>query len=148
MMRAPSLEESQAYIYSLDLTMIVNKMRLHQGWLKKEAETLAKVYKNYLLLNRKYLDQYGQLPPSEELDEFWHNHILDTEKYRQDCNKIFGKYFDHYPYFGIDEKSTMKDLSQAFERMQQLYKNEFGEDFPKVTHRFSKIIRLLRKKSL
>lgn len=143
----PTLEESKAYIYSIDFSMIINKMVKHLGWSEKEGRALCAVYRNFLFLNRKYLNQYGQLPPSEELDEFWHNHILDTSKYRQDCEKIFGNYFDHYPYFGIDEKSNLDDLQNSFEMMKNLYKEEFGEEFPKITNRFSKIIALVKRKA-
>jgi len=122
-----SLEEAKQYIYSIDFSMIVNKMIKHQGWQKNEAETVCALYRNFLFLNKKYQDQHGQLPPSEEVDEFWHNHILDTEKYRRDCQVIFGRYIDHYPYFGIDSKSTLKDLDEAFKSTQQLHKQEFGD---------------------
>lgn len=67
------------------------------------------------------------MPPSEEVDEFWHNHILDTQKYHQDCDMIFGKYLHHYPYFGIDDKSNELDLQKAFDHMQELHKKEFGD---------------------
>jgi hypothetical protein len=66
------------------------------------------------------------LPPSKDVDEFWHNHILDTKKYREDCQAIFGFYLDHYPYFGMDQESTKEDLNVAFEKMQRLHEQEFG----------------------
>src|SRR5438876_887189 len=86
------------YINTLDFSMIIKKMVREQSWTQKEAEEVVALYKNFLLLKKKY--QY-ELPPSEEIDEVWHNHILDTLKYEKDCKFIFGEYLHHYPYFGI-----------------------------------------------
>lgn len=121
----PSLSDAKHYIHSLDFSNVIDKMVKHQGWNRHHAEKLSDMYRNYLWLCRKYSDL--KLPPSDEIDEFWHNHILDTKRYRQDCRYIFGKYFDHYPYFGIDKNSTVSDLNTAFEQMQKLYRQEFGE---------------------
>ena len=143
-MEAIALEQARLYINSLDFSMIINKLVKHGGWNKKHAERLADVYKKFLFLNKKYGHLY-QLPPSEEIDEFWHNHILDTKKYRADCDKVFGEYRDHYPYFGIDGSSDFNDLENAFKNLQDLYLAEFGEELPKVTHRFSKIISAFKR---
>lgn len=120
------LEKARVYIYAMDFTMMINKMVNHGNWREKDALKTEKLYKNFLFLNRKYGD-FHSLPPSEDIDEFWHNHILDTERYHQDCQIIFGKYVHHYPYFGIDEHSTLDDLDNAFEKTQELHFKEFGE---------------------
>ena len=130
-LRATSLEEAKAYIDAIDFSMIINKIVKTKHWKEKEAAAICVYYKNFLYLNKQY-EKLGQLPPSEEIDEFWHNHILDTEKYIKDCDAIFGKYLHHYPYFGMDDKSNEQDLSNAFEHMQQLYKKEFGDQIYRV----------------
>lgn len=43
------------------------------------------------------------LVPSKTVDAIWHAHILDTRAYREDCQDVFGRFIDHYPYFGIYE---------------------------------------------
>src|SRR3990167_1455828 len=130
-LRATSLEEAKAYIDAIDFSMIINKIVKTKHWREKDTVAICAYYKNFLYLNKKY-ETLGQLPPSEEIDEFWHNHILDTEKYIKDCDAIFGKYLHHYPYFGMDGKSNEQDLSNAFEHMQQLYKKEFGDQIYRV----------------
>lgn len=132
----PSLKEAKEYIYSIDFSMIIKKM-ISQGWSKKTATALSVEYKHFLFLIKKYSNQTKLLPPSEEVDEFWHNHILDTIKYREDCQRIFGYYFDHYPYFGMDENSDEQDLQEAFNETKKLYLKEFGKEMPKITYRFS-----------
>ena len=133
-----TLEQAKSYIYSIDFSMIINKMVQHQGWKRKHAEKACEMYRNYLYLCKKYGDQY-QLPPSEEIDEFWHNHIIDTKKYRRDCDRIFGRYFDHYPYLGIDKTTTRNDLYQFFERTKALYCSEFNEEIQPIFSNFLKL---------
>ncbi len=41
-------------------------------------------------------------PWSDDLDLFWHEHILDTMKYAQDCKCIFGHFIQHDPH--IDKR--------------------------------------------
>jgi hypothetical protein len=136
----PSLEESQDYVYSMSLQPIINKMIKQDGWSKKEALEVSLLYRNFLYLNRKYGSKY-KLPPTAEIDEMWHNHILDTQKYRIDCVKIFGRYFDHYPYFGIDDNSNSNDIEQAFSNFQRIYLNEFGSPIKNI--RFKPVIRVV-----
>jgi hypothetical protein len=135
----PSLEAAKIHIYSIDFTKIIDKMVKHHGWRHQDALKASEQYRNFLFLNKKYADG-NSLPPSEDIDEFWHNHILDTKQYRKDCEDIFGRYYDHYPYFGIDETSNLYDLEQAFERFQHLYALEFGRPLTRVRGFSSKII--------
>ncbi len=101
-------------------------MAKRTGWTKKQVRAAGELYRHYLFLKRKYGNHY-KLPPSEDIDEFWHNHILDTHQYHHDCQRIFGRYLHHYPYFGIDEVSTREDALKAFEVTQQLHYQEFGD---------------------
>jgi hypothetical protein len=117
--------ELKEAVSAVDFSMIINKMVAHQGWNHDDANEVCRLYRNWLFLSIKYPDK--SLPPSEDVDEFWHNHILDTKKYRVDCDMLFGKYLDHYPYFGIDATSTMTDLGNAFADTQALHFAEFGE---------------------
>lgn len=59
------------------------------------------------------------------MDIFWHYHILDTAKYAEDCNEIFGYFLHHYPYFGMNGKQDALNLNNAFEETQILYKDHF-----------------------
>lgn len=145
-----TLEQAKKYIYHIDFSTIICKLVNHLGWRHKHALAVCNMYKNFLYLNKKY-GANCKLPPSEEIDEFWHQHILDTKKYREDCDRIFGCYFDHYPYFGIDQKTTFADLGAAFETMQRLYAKEFnGEGLFQVRNAYAQfygfIVKVLRRK--
>ncbi|GAA5189567.1 hypothetical protein [Ferrimonas gelatinilytica] len=82
-------------------------------------------YQRFLTL--KMLYPLAALVPSKQVDEIWHAHILDTRAYRDDCEKLFGRFVDHYPYFGIYGKDDQKALQDAFEHTVELYEREFGQ---------------------
>jgi hypothetical protein len=60
-------------------------------WTDKAFDEAVIYYKNFLWLLRKYHDKYEYIPPSIEIDEIWHHHILDTTKYHKDMDDIFGE---------------------------------------------------------
>ena len=142
---APTLDEAKAYIDAIDFSMVIDKIVSTKGWKKSDVEKICVLYRHFLFLNKKYMDACLSLPPSEEIDEFWHNHILDTHKYKADCDKIFGTYLHHYPYFGIDGKTDLTDLSNAFDKTQELYHKEFGDYICNVRHaRLKQIINFIK----
>jgi hypothetical protein len=129
--------EIKKLIDDLDLSMIANAMVAKLGWLPSEVKECCLLYKNYLYLKYKYPHEI--LAPSDDIDEFWHNHILDTKKYRADCEKIFGNYLDHCPY--LDMKA--KDSAEFFAKTQELHAKEFGCPISGV--RYTKFSRLIRR---
>jgi hypothetical protein len=60
------------------------------------------------------------------VDKFWHGHILDTLKYAEDCDVIFGRFLHHFPYFGMRGAEDAANLARAGEVTQRLYLQEFG----------------------
>lgn len=77
-------------------------------------------------LNLKLLYPGVSFVPSKLLDKVWHAHILDTRAYREDCMKVFGRFIDHYPYFGIYGKEDYANLVNAFEETIAMYEKHFG----------------------
>jgi len=35
--------------------------------------------------------------PSKEVDQMWHDHILDTRSYQEMCENVFGRFLHHKP---------------------------------------------------
>ena len=122
-----TFEAAKSYIDNLDFSMIIQTMVRDEGWEYECALAVSKLYRNFLYLALKYHDQYPELPPSLEIYEFWHNHILDTQQYTKDCHAIFGRYLHHYPYQVVDGKMSAADAHRAFEQLQTLHLQEFGE---------------------
>ena len=146
----PTLADAKSYIYSVDFSQVIDRLKLTEGWSDDAAITTCQLYRNFLYLNKKYSD-HGMLPPSEDIDEFWHAHLLDTKKYILDCQHIFGKYFHHYPYLVLDKQFTYHELQATFEMTQQLHEKEFGSliyesrsKWEKMKFQIKKIIQLLK----
>lgn len=135
--QVPTLQESVKYIDEMDLDLIKDKLvsgdrLLCRQWTLLEAEIAIQYYKNFLFLNKKYAQKYSVLPPLLEVDEVWHHHIMDTRRYEQDCQKIFGYYFHHYPYFGTRSAEDKANLEMAFDVVQKLHEIEFGKKMVSV----------------
>ena len=110
----------------LNLENIINRVMKVQLWSRKGAEQVSEYYKNFLFLKYKYRHAYD-LPPSVEIDEFWHMHIIHTKQYHQDCEKLFGEYLHHDPA-GENGSKTQDEFNDMFvNQTQRLYFQEFDE---------------------
>lgn len=138
-----SLAKSVEYINELDLSQITYKLSAHLGWSKKHAEEVARMYRNFLILKLKY-PEITIMPPSDDIDEFWHMHILDTKNYRGQCDKIFGQYLNHNPSIDWDGSATEEELEHGFNTFLELYKKEFGVEVRKVRGFFAKALTNLK----
>jgi hypothetical protein len=59
----------------------------------------------------------ADIVPCHLVDDIWHQHILDTIAYREDCDATFGRFLDHFPYFGMRRDDDAKALYDAYEDM-------------------------------
>lgn len=104
------------------------------GWNLQKVEEVETEYRQFLFLNYKYPDQ--AIVPSKEVDKFWHYHILDTRKYMEDSERIFGYFLHHFPYFGMRGEDDESNLKNAFVETNQLMRQEFGERKSSVEYAF------------
>ena len=94
--RSGKTESDQDTIAKLNLESVKRSLIEKLSWNKKMVERAEKEYREFLLLNRD-APKLGIVPWSDDLDTFWHQHILDTEKYAKDCDAIFGHFLHHNP---------------------------------------------------
>ncbi len=115
-----------AAIDELDFERIKAKLlHRHRGAMTSEGVAHAEAgYRKFLKLAAKYPDT--PVVPNEAVDEFWHMHILDTQRYAADCERIFGYILHHDPYMGIDGEEDEARLLKAAERSDTLFAREFG----------------------
>lgn len=110
---------------AIDLNSVRDAMIEKQGWPAERADTAQAEYVRFLtLLQLKpkfmlvpWLDSQGR----DDLDQFWHQHILDTAKYAADCDALFGRMIHHNPHLsrGSDEEK------EAVEKTRRLYARTF-----------------------
>ena len=128
------VEKIVAAIQALDLEPIKFKLmdkEEGQGWSREQVERMAVAYKGFLTLLAKHPE--ASIAPNKDIDKFWHGHILDTMKYAEDCEQVFGFFLHHFPYFGMRGQADAADLAQAGNEMARLYAQEFGEPMPEAT---------------
>ena len=96
------LQNIKKVINELDLEPIIERLVKIEGWSKKHALEATQQYKNFLYIKMKHLDEFtsSEFPPSTDIDEVWHAHILHTEDYMRFCHESVGRYLHHHPHHG------------------------------------------------
>lgn len=95
-----------------------------EGLTLEQATRAIEQYRRFLFLHHHY--PASLLVPSLEIDRVWHVHILDTAKYREDCEMLFGRFLDHYPYFGMSGVADRQALETAYSQTQLLFEQHFS----------------------
>jgi uncharacterized membrane protein YgcG len=113
---------AKRHITSLDLDSVRLKVIEHLGWSSEKTTQVELEYRRFLYALARKQPEYAISPPTPEVDEFWHQHILNTRRYREDCEKVFGHYMDHTPGLNSEEQS------KADARRRQVY-SEYDIDF-------------------
>ena len=121
----------QRILSELDLEPIIVKAidaEEGHGWSLGFASRIADEYRKFLVL---CVEHPGEpVVPSSFVDDFWHLHILDTQKYMEDCNRYLGYMLHHFPYFGMRGEEDARNLRRAWEKTLALYEAAFGKAAP------------------
>ncbi len=121
------LDRARKLFQSEPLTSTIKRLIYVDGWSKKDVPEAIKQYRNFLFLRKKYGHLYT-LPPSVEIDDVWHAHILHTREYIKFCQDAFGYFLHHDPHSEGDLALADKKFQRLFEEeTQKLYFKEFGE---------------------
>jgi hypothetical protein len=118
-------------IQALDLEPVKVRImdpKVGEGWSREYADSIERAYKTYLSMLAKNPDEAEDILLSKDVDEFWHTHILQTIKYHEDCEAVFGKYLHHQPHIGEIAPEDLEKRKQAAEKTRRLYEAEFGDD--------------------
>lgn len=112
-------------IEALDLSEIKRKLQSKKGlwWrFRNNVDKLELEYKQFLYL---IAINPGEVvvPWSQNMDDLWHEHILDTVKYSQDCQDIFGRYIHHNPHLGLGTSNQQ----YHYEKTKKIYKETFED---------------------
>lgn len=117
-----SKQNLDADISSLDLECISFKVVWDEKWSLREVDDVELQYRWFLQAIRARVNE--PLAPPKAVDVYWHHHILDTQKYVDDCNVLFGRYIHHFPYTGVfgekDEAAQMARSLRYLEFVQRL----------------------------
>jgi hypothetical protein len=95
-----------------------------KGYGPEHLDLLEQEYRRFLAMHLAHPD--AEIVPCKLVDEMWHQHILDTIAYRQDCDAIFGEFLDHFPYFGMRGDDDAQALADAYGDTLEIYEHDFG----------------------
>ena len=112
---------------SIDLIRWKMNNASDSGLNKEEVEIAIEEYRRFLIL--KMENPGVSLAPTNIMDRAWHMHILDTKRYAEDCEMMFGRFLHHRPsYNGYDSVDRTDSLTRSFVTMKSLYSVRFGHD--------------------
>lgn len=104
-----TLPTKRRRIVLLNLDPVREKAMSRHGWTQEKARALEDEYRDFLILLAE--NDRTISPWSDDLDLFWHEHILDTKRYAQDCNTIFGHIIQHDPH--IEKNPDLQAATKA-----------------------------------
>ncbi len=117
------IDQTRAKISALDLRGVHNDLMKNEGFTEERADRAITWYRMFLEFVAEHPGKH--LAPPGAADLAWHNHILDTRRYFDDCLDLFGGYLHHDPEaFGTVEF----DRGWGFTR--DLYADRYGVDLP------------------
>jgi hypothetical protein len=126
----PAIGERLRRADELDLEPIVYKLTHpdpgEQALSLAEADQAVALYRCFLKLCVLYPG--AAIVPTRQLDHVWHAHMLDTAKYRADCDRVFGRFLDHFPYAGLRGEADRRAWADDFAATRRLFHDHFGVD--------------------
>jgi hypothetical protein len=120
-----------AAIQGLDLESVKTRLidpELGKGWTREYAEQIEAAYRTFLTMLVKHQDHAEQIMLSKDTDEFWHTHILQTMKYAEDCDTVFGAFLHHNPHVGERTQADLEEREKMAQVTRALYEQEFGSE--------------------
>lgn len=104
-------------LQAIDWGPIAFQLTDHHAGLGWSCERAAHALAGYLQFLRAIaLFPQSPLVPSQEVDQVWHCHLLDTQKYAADCQFLFGRFINHNPYAGVGTPSAAMVLRAAWQQ--------------------------------
>lgn len=88
-------------------------------------------YKKFWAIIKKYPD--NSFPPTKEIDEVWHLHMLFPQYYYDDCLDYFEVVLGHDAGFGKYEEE-IPVINGLFDTANELWEKEYGYRLPEATH--------------
>ncbi len=117
-------QELWSRIESLDLEFVYKQLTNRKGWEPERARQVEAKYRRFLYL---CIAESFPTVPEEDVDEFWHQHILNTQEYAAQTQSIAGKFLHHAPSSGEPEGG--EELSNWFEMTVVTYERTFREPY-------------------
>lgn len=104
------------------MNKVLLQVEREHNWTHEHAIKVANEYLKFMKLR----NLNPKLSPSNEIDRFWHQHILNTKHYREFCIKNFNKFIDHDPEDANDQIARTKRVGDTIVE----YKKKYSDNAP------------------
>lgn len=111
---------------ALNLENVRRNFMEKTGFSPEQVDIVEGEYKCFLELSKTF--PHAPIVPSQVVDEFWHEHILETRQYAEDTTRVLGTFLHHFPYFGLRGPEDAENLHQSFATTLQMYEDTFGRE--------------------
>ena len=91
------------------MDVIIKQVMAKYKWDPKYAAAVASEYQRFLVLR----NENNQLSPSDDIDKFWHQHLLNTKHYLNYCYINFGHVVHHDPTDACDQRARILRLTNT-----------------------------------
>jgi hypothetical protein len=95
-------QEAKVCVDSLNLFWPLRKAAYLHKWDEEKAANIEAQYRQFFAMIA--LDE-DLAPPNADVDDLWHEHILNTRRYARDCEKVHGKFIHHSSMDGVEESA-------------------------------------------
>ena len=110
----------------MDLSPVVMQLVNYKGWTEERARAAEHRYRRFFYLKATMPE--GKASPIPEVDEFWHQHIINTERYGPDCQSVAGRFF-HHTFLSPDDPAEARELSAVWLSTWVCYEALFEEPY-------------------
>ncbi|MEH6699040.1 MAG: hypothetical protein V7672_10100 [Brevundimonas sp.] len=108
-----------ARLEAWDLSWASREAARRCGWKEDYAANVEREYRRFLSLTVIAPD--GGFGMAGDVDEIWHQHILDTQDYAEMCGAIAGAFIHHCPLRSTDEASESSYERETLPSLRRLY---------------------------
>lgn len=96
-------------------------VRVRNHWTRAYVNQVYEEWEKFMLLKVSADEKKEEISPSDDIDELWHQLILDTAFYYNYCNSNFNKIIHHKPQDAEDQEARVVRRKKAIDLYQEFY---------------------------
>jgi hypothetical protein len=99
-------------LWEWDLAAVARRTQSRMGWTRSRRRVVEREYRRFIALTILEPDQaFGM---AGDVDELWHDHLLDTQNYLDMCLNVVGSFVHHCPAAALGA-ARKRDVGFAYE---------------------------------
>jgi len=108
-----------------DYVFLKNRVMVENDWTQARAEGAIVEYLRFMQLLAEAPRM--ELVASSDIDEVWHEHLIDTQNYAVDSQQLWGRFLHHRRARTLDE---FGEIPVSYAKTKLVYEQRFGQAPP------------------